>query len=145
MSALPQDLIRNPMVRVVPLKGARAAGEGRLIWLTPSTARAVTIYLRARRGHRNADTDWVWLGRGRFSNTGLRKMLERRAAEAGYGRVTPHQFRHTFSDDWLESGGSEGDLMRLNGWKTRAMIDRYTDDLAEERALQAMKRRGDMY
>ena len=35
--------------------------------------------------------------------------------------------------------------MRLNGWKTRAMIDRYTNDLAEERALQAKKRRGDIY
>jgi len=35
--------------------------------------------------------------------------------------------------------------MRLNGWKTRAMIDRYTEDLAEERALQAKKRMGDLY
>ncbi len=71
-------------------------------------------------------------------------ILVRRAEQAGYTGVTPHQFRHTFSD-CLESGGSEGDLMRLNGWKTRAMIDRYTDDLAEERALQAKKRRGDIY
>jgi len=61
MSALPEDLIRNPAVRVVPLKGARAAGEGRLIWFTPLPARALTIYLRARRGHRQAGSDWVWL------------------------------------------------------------------------------------
>jgi integrase/recombinase XerD len=135
----------HAIIRVVPLKGARTSGEGRLVWLTPSTARALSIYLRVRRGHRHASCDWVWLGRGRFGKTGIRMMLERRAAEAGYGRVTPHQFRHTFSHDWLESGGSEGDLMRINGWKTRAMIDRYTDDLAEERALQAKKRRGDMY
>lgn len=120
MSALPEDIIRNPMIRVVPLKGARAAGEGRLIRLTPSTTRGLSVYLRVRRGHRLAESDWVWLGtrsRGRFSNTGIRSMLERRAAAAGYGRVTPHQFRHTFSHDWLASGGSEGDLMRLNGWK----------------------------
>ena len=49
-------------------------------------------------------------------------MLIRRAEEAGYSEVTPHQFRHTFSNDWLASGGSEGDLMRLNGGKTRAMV-----------------------
>ena len=45
ITALPGDLVRNPGVRVVPLKGARAAGEGRLIWFTPSTARALTVYL----------------------------------------------------------------------------------------------------
>ena len=31
-------------------------------------------------------------------------MLVRRADQAGYVGVTPHQFRHTFSVDWLESG-----------------------------------------
>jgi integrase len=35
-----------------------------------------------------------------FQNTGIRKMLIRRAEQAGYAGVTPHQFRHTFSDDW---------------------------------------------
>jgi integrase len=120
MSALPDDLIRNPVIRVVPLKGARASGQGRLVLPTPSSARAFAVYLRVRRSHRLADSDWVWLGtrnRGQFSTTGVRKMLIRRAAEAGYGQVTPHQFRHTFSHDWLVAGGSEGDLMRLNGWE----------------------------
>jgi integrase/recombinase XerD len=101
MHALPADVIRNPMIRLVPLKGARAFGEGRLIALAPASARALAIYLRARRDHPLADSDWVWLGtrsRGRFSNTGIRKMLIRRAEQAGYAGVTPHQFRHTFSD-----------------------------------------------
>jgi hypothetical protein len=35
--------------------------------------------------------------------------------------------------------------MRLNGWKTRAMIDRYTEDVADQRALQAKRRHGDLY
>jgi site-specific recombinase XerD len=123
MHSLPADVIRDPVIRLVPLKGARAAGEGRLVTLAPATARALAVYLRTRRKHKLADSDWVWLGtrgRGRFSNTGIRKMLIRRAAQAGYMQVTPHQFRHTFSDSWLRSGGSEGDLMRLNGWKSRS-------------------------
>ena len=72
-------------------------------------------------------------------------MLIRRAGQAGYADVTPHQFRHTFVDAWLKSGGSEGDLMRLNGWKSRQMVDRYADDGANQHALEAKRRRGDMH
>jgi integrase len=99
MHTLPADLIKNPMLRLVPLKGARAAGEGRLVVLAPASARALAVYLRARRHHRLADSDWVWLGtrgRGGLRNTGLRMILVRRAEQAGYTGVTPHQFRHTF-------------------------------------------------
>jgi site-specific recombinase XerD len=97
MHTLPADVIRNPVFRLVPLKGARAAGEGRLVALAPASARALATYLRARRSHPLADSDWVWLGtrgRGRLQNTGIRLMLVRRAGQ---------------------SGGSEGDLMRLRG------------------------------
>lgn len=103
MHTLPADVIKNPLIRLVPLKSARAAGEGRLIALAPASARALAIYLRVRRHHALADSDWVWLGtrnRGRLQTTGLRLMLIRRAEQAGYQGVTPHQFRHTFSDDW---------------------------------------------
>jgi integrase/recombinase XerD len=122
MHALPADVIQNPTFRLVPLKGARAVGEGRLVMLAPATARAFAMYLRARRHHPLADSDWVWLGtrgRGKLQGTGIRRILIRRAEQARYAGVTPHQFRHTFSDAWLKSGGSEGDLMRLNGWKSQ--------------------------
>lgn len=47
MHTMPTDVIQNPTFRLVPLKGARAAGEGRLVMLAPSTARALAMYLRA--------------------------------------------------------------------------------------------------
>jgi hypothetical protein len=34
--------------------------------------------------------------------------------------------------------------MRLNGWKSRQMVDRYADDVANQRALEAKRRKGDM-
>jgi hypothetical protein len=33
MHGMPADVIQNPVFRLVPLKGARAAGEGRLAWV----------------------------------------------------------------------------------------------------------------
>ena len=117
MHTLPADVIRNPVFRLVPLKGhgppARDAWSSLprpapAHWRSTCAPAATTAL---------ADSDWVWLGTragADSQNTGIRKMLIRRAEQAGYAGVTPHQFRHTFSDAWLKSGGSEGDLMRLN-------------------------------
>jgi integrase/recombinase XerD len=143
------DLIARPFVRVVPLKGARRAGEGRIVPLSPATARACAVYLRVRRDHRHADSPALWLGsrnRGPLTGSGLYQMLKRRAEEAGYDPdVYPQQFRHTYANDWLAGGGSEGDLMRLMGWTDRTMLDRYGADLQDQRAFEAKKRRGDLY
>jgi hypothetical protein len=35
--------------------------------------------------------------------------------------------------------------MHLNGWRSRQMVDRYADDVANQRALDAKRRRGDLY
>ena len=94
MHTLPADLLKHPVLRLVPLKGARNAGEGRLVSLALATSRALAVYLRVRRSHKLADSEWVWLGtrnRGHLGNTGIRKMLVRRTAAAGYAQVTPHQ------------------------------------------------------
>lgn len=145
---LSADLMARPFARVVPLKGARSYSEGRIVPFTPATARAVVAYLRVRRAHKQADLPALWLGcsqRGPLSGSGVYQMLNRRADEAGYGRVRPHQFRHTFAHDWLQGGGSEGDLMRLMGWGDRSMLDLYAEDLQVERAIEAKRRRGNIY
>jgi hypothetical protein len=45
----------------------------------------------------------------------------------------------------LDRGGAEGDLMRLAGRKTRSMVDRYGADMAQQRAIEAKRRMGDLY
>lgn len=140
---LPQGLLQ-----VVPLKDARAAGEGRVIPLQPKTVIALTRYLRAREQHKLSDSDWLWLGtrnRGHMKYSGLYRMLNRRAKEAGYGSVSPHQFRHTFAHDLLSAGVAEGDVMTVAGWKSRSMVDRYASDMATARAVKAVRRMGDRY
>jgi integrase/recombinase XerD len=146
---LPENLIASPFTRVVPLKADRASSQGRLVPLSMATANALVAYLGARRSHKQAKSPALWLGtrnRGPMTGSGVYQMLHRRALEAGYAPVVrPHQFRHTFAHDWLDGGGSEGDLMRLMGWSTRSMVDRYAKDLQLQRAIGAKRARGDMY
>jgi site-specific recombinase XerD len=49
---LPADLVLQPLVRVVPLKGAHAEDAGRLVPLASATAAAMSSYQRVRRYHR---------------------------------------------------------------------------------------------
>jgi site-specific recombinase XerD len=125
------DLNRG-LVKVRRGKG----GKGRVAPFGDHTARAIDRYLRARRTHRLAETDALWLGdRGKnLEYYGLHSALKYRAQLAGLTNFHPHLLRHTAATRWLRAGGSEGGLMAVAGWATRDMIDRYTGASAAERA-----------
>jgi site-specific recombinase XerD len=129
------DLDRQQLVTVT--KGQHLSVK----YFGAKAAQALDRYERARRRHRYASLPWLWLGpKGRLSASGVSQAIRRRAQEAGVGHVHPHQFRHTFAHRWLAEGGSEGDLVRLMGWKDRQMLSRYGSSAAQGRAEEAYRR-----
>jgi integrase len=105
------------------------------------TTQALDRYVRARRRHPRAHLAALWLGpQGALTKSGVAQMLKRRCKALGLAPINPHQFRHTAAHTWLMHDGNEGDLMRIMGWSSREMLDRYGRSAADARARAAHQR-----
>ena len=118
-------------------KGRRLRG----VHYGDKTSTSIKAYLRVRRHHKYAASDALWVGDGGpLKMSGVQQMLKRRALEAGIPPIHPHQLRHTFAHRWMMAGGNETDLMRLAGWQSRQMVERYGASAATERAQESHRR-----
>lgn len=120
----------------------------RIVGFGDKSYEAIRRYLRLRQKHPKAESTALWIAeKGALTHHGVRDMLTRRSAQAGVPNVHPHRFRHQFAHEWLAAGGTETDLMRLAGWASRQMLDRYGASAASARAIEAHRRAklGDRY
>lgn len=95
----------------------------RIVPFGTNTALAARRYVRARAARPYADHPSLVQGYRprpcgdiRMSGIAIYHMFVRRCREAGLGHRHPHQLRHTWADDMLEHGATEGDVEWLGGW-----------------------------
>jgi len=99
------------------------------------------LFLRKKAGFGDGPL-WISSHKHRLSYAGLYATLGRRAEAAGIPDFHPHRLRHTAASRWLAKGGSEQGLMQVAGWRSRSMLDRYTEDAAAERAFEEARHLG---
>ena len=132
------DLNLGQMVAFVEATTSKSR-RGRAVAYGPSTAKAITRYLRHPKAP-HGPQEPLWRARTGLPLTGneVYHTIRRRAEQAGI-RVHPHQLRHTWAHHMLGAGHSEGDVMALGGWASRDMLSRYGASAASDRAIAAYR------
>lgn len=117
----------------------------RTVVIGHETAAAVDRYLRARRGHRYAGTDQLWLGqRGPMTPQAVGLRVAARAEMAGIDPVHTHQLRHTWASNMKTAGVQSDELMALAGWSTEAMLRKYGRATVKKRAMASGRKHSTM-
>ena len=107
-------------------------GVPRLAPLSPAAAKALRLLMRKDK----ITTGRLWRGqRGLMTNAGVRDIL------CDLGAPAAHAWRRGWAVESLRAGISQVSLQYAGGWRSAAMVARYTKTLAQELSMAEFQRR----
>ena len=115
-------------------------GSPRAVPFSSETAQALDRYIRVRKKQSLSRLPNLWLGlKGPLTPSGVTQMLRRRCKDAGIGRSTPisSAIRQPIMQPRRDG---DSDFVRVFGWRSRAMLNRYGASAADERARDAYRK-----
>ncbi len=118
---VPAAYAKNGTSRTVPLN---------------SVLRAALIEMKTE-----ATSDYVFVGRGGKALRSITNAFETACSEAGIKGVSPHTLRHTFASRLTMAGVDVRTIQELGGWKTMALVERYSHLSPRHRQRQSNESR----
>lgn len=117
-------------------------GEGMVRFLALSTVKAVNAWLKQSALREGAIFRAMRMGdhiRGPLQSGDVARIFKERAQAAGLeaSGISGHSTRVGAAQDLSEAGIGLEEIMRVGGWKTPAMVARYTENLAAHRSGMA--------
>ena len=146
--------------QTINVKTGKTAAAKRLLYLPNEAQGALLRYMKkrdeliAKERRRHRSSAWLnnlealspepfWISHKTecpaFKPNGLTQTLRKKGNAVGVD-VRAHAMRRKHATDWLAAGGTENGLMANSGWKSNAMVQRYTRDNREKLAIDEARR-----
>lgn len=113
--------------------------KSRTVFIGTKTRRALSAYLRLRKGLTEDAPLWATENDTRLAYGSVRQVVRRRASEAGIKEPGLHEFRRAFALNFLRNGGDVVTLQRLMGHANLNVILRYLDLVKDDLKLSHNK------
>jgi len=120
-------------------------GKGRkerTLHLSTQTIKAIWRYLKNAKREDHGECLWLKQNGTPMPYSRFENMITETCERAGIvsHKTSPHVFRHTFANNFLDHGGDVLDLQYLLGHSSLRMVERYTRAHKAARALKAQER-----
>lgn len=121
---------------LIPRSKADIAGEGRVAYVSPETAKLLTRWLNETRltdGPLFRSLHLVRLPDGPLVTSSIRRLIKRAAEQAGFGppascALSGHSMRVGAAQDMLVAGFDALAIMQAGGWKSANVVLRYVEN-----------------